>query len=121
MPDIKPSGGTIRGIGRASFATISIPASEIAAPDPSDPGFYMQIDNVPQPADEDGNPVVRQRISVTRHEGTQHDAWSGFVDEQSQDVQDTLAKLLNLVLVVAVPAMDPRYGEAKVDPPIKVG
>ncbi len=117
MPGIK--GGSIAGIGRASFSAISIPAVEIAAPDPSDPGFYLQVDNVPQPADTDGNPVVRQRISITRHEGAQHDAWSGFVDEAPQEVQDALTALLDAVLTVAVPAMG--YMPIALDPPIKVG
>ena len=117
MPNIK--GGIISGIGRASFSAISIPAVEVAAPDPSDPGFFLQLDNEPQPNGPVGNPVApRQRLSVARHADPRHDTWSGYVDEQAQDIQDAVQMLLDSVLTVANPAMG--YTPIAGDPPIKV-
>jgi hypothetical protein len=98
MPILK-EGSAVR------YAAKPVTVVEVPAPSVDDPGLYVQIDNVPQPADEDGNVAVRLRLSFTRHAGNEHNMWSVMVDEASEDIQTAVKMLIELVLDEANPAM----------------
>ena len=100
MPTLK-EGSTI-----ARYSAKPVIVAEVPAPSGSDPGFYLQIDNVPQPNDAEGNAVEpRMRLSISRHAGQEHNTWSVYVDEAEGEIGATVEKLIEMVLAVANPVM----------------